>query len=157
SLAKWSSASVRRAERLHEASQNQPRKGKTMRSRKQLLAHLGIQHPVVQAPMAGVSTPRLAAAVSEAGGLGSLGIGASTAAQARQMIEETRALTPKPFTVNVFCHAPARRDPAREAAWLQHLAPLFAEAGAQVPAALDEIYKTFVDDEATFDVLLELR
>jgi nitronate monooxygenase len=128
-----------------------------MSTSRQFLAQLGIQYPIVQAPMAGVSTPRLAAAVSNAGGLGSLGIGASTAAQARQMIEETGALTTKPFNVNVFCHAPARRDPAREAAWLQHLAPLFAEAGAQVPTALDEIYKTFLEDEATFEVLLELR
>ena len=49
--------------------------------------------PIIQAPMAGVSTPRLAAAVSNAGGLGSLGLGASSAAQARAMIEETQALT----------------------------------------------------------------
>lgn len=123
----------------------------------QFLARLNLQYPIIQAPMAGVSTPRLAAAVSNAGGLGSLGMGASTADQARQMIEETRALTPKPFNVNVFCHAPARRDPARESAWLQHLAPLFAEVGAPLPRALDEIYKTFLDDEAMFEVLLKLR
>lgn len=123
----------------------------------QFLARLNIQYPIIQAPMAGVSTPRLAAAVSNAGGLGSLGIGASTAAQAQQMIEETRALTTKPFNVNVFCHAPARRDAARESAWLQHLAPLFAEVGAPVPRVLDEIYKTFLDDDATFEVLLKLR
>lgn len=128
-----------------------------MSTSKHFFAQLGIQHPIVQAPMAGVSTPRLAAAVSNAGGLGSLGIGASTAAQARQMIEETRALTMKPFNVNVFCHVPAQRDPAREAAWLQYLAPMFAEVGAQVPTALDEIYKTFLEDDATFEVLLELR
>src|SRR5437870_11341572 len=115
-----------------------------MSTSKHCIAQLGIQRRIVQAPMAGVSTPRLAAAVSSAGGLGSLGIGASTAAQARQMIEETRALTMKPFNVNVFCHVPAQRNPAREAAWLQHLAPLFAEVGAQVPTALDEIYTTFL-------------
>lgn len=128
-----------------------------MNSCEQLCALLRIQHPIVQAPMAGVSTPRLAAAVSNAGGLGSLGIGASTAEQARRMIEETRALTAQPFNVNVFCHAPARRDPAREQAWLQHLAPLFAEFGVQLPTALDEIYTTFLQDDATFDALLELR
>ncbi|HEY0202039.1 MAG TPA: nitronate monooxygenase [Burkholderiaceae bacterium] len=128
-----------------------------MRSPEQLCALLGVQYPIVQAPMAGVSTPALAAAVSNAGALGSLGIGASTAAQARQMIEETRALTAKPFNVNVFCHAPARRNPAREAAWLRYLAPLFAEAGAEVPTALDEIYQTFLEDDATFEVLLALR
>ncbi|MDT1894308.1 nitronate monooxygenase, partial [Acinetobacter baumannii] len=63
-------------------------------------AQLSIAHPIIQAPMAGTATPRLAAAVSNAGGLGSLGIGASTAAQARAMIEETRALTARPINVN---------------------------------------------------------
>src|SRR3954467_8597542 len=98
-----------------------------------LTRKLGIIVPVIQAPMAGVSTPELAAAVSNAGGLGSVGIGASTAAQSRQMIEKVQALTDKPFNVNVFCHAPAERDAAREAAWLAHLAPFFAEFGSPVP------------------------
>ncbi|TCF98598.1 2-nitropropane dioxygenase [Paraburkholderia strydomiana] len=120
-------------------------------------ARLGVQYPIIQAPMAGVATPRLAAAVSNAGGLGSLGLGASTTAQAGKMIEETRALTNLPFNVNVFCHGAAQRDVARESAWLQHLAPLFAESGIDVPASLDEIYKTFVGDEETFNMLLEQR
>ncbi|GAA2904121.1 nitronate monooxygenase [Streptosporangium fragile] len=59
--------------------------------------------PVVQAPMAGgASTPELAAAVSEAGGLGFLAAGYKTAAQMRQEIERTRELTSRPFGVNVF-------------------------------------------------------
>ncbi|MFM0736471.1 nitronate monooxygenase [Paraburkholderia xenovorans] len=119
------------------------------------IARLGIEFPIIQAPMAGVSTPQLAAAVSNAGGLGSLGIGASTAEQARKMIDETRGLTREPFNVNVFCHVRAERDVARETAWLTYLAPLFAEAGIEPPAALDEIYKTFLDDDATFDLLIE--
>ncbi|WP_204315042.1 nitronate monooxygenase, partial [Klebsiella pneumoniae] len=41
------------------------------------LDRFGLAHPIVQAPMAGVSTPELAAAVSNAGGLGSIGLGAS--------------------------------------------------------------------------------
>ena len=73
------------------------------------------------------------------------------------MIAETRALTDKPFNVNVFCHAPAQRDAAREAAWVQHLAPLFAEVGATPPDALNEIYRTFVNDDAALQMLLELR
>lgn len=120
-------------------------------------SQLSIQYPIIQAPMAGTATPRLAAAVSNAGALGSLGIGASTAAQARAMIEETRALTDKPINVNVFCHAPARRDAGVEAAWLAHLAPLFDEAGAALPASLEEIYRTFNDDEESFRMLLALR
>ena len=120
-------------------------------------SQLGVEHPVIQAPMAGVGTPRLAAAVSNAGALGSLGIGASTAAQARAMIEETRALTSRPINVNVFCHVPARRDAAVESAWLAHLAPLFEETGATLPSSLAEIYRTFNDDEESFQVLLDLR
>jgi nitronate monooxygenase len=104
-----------------------------------LLARLGLRHPIFQAPMAGVSTPRLAAAVSNAGGLGALGIGASTAAQARAMIEETFALTDRPFNVNVFCHAPAPDDPAGDAAWLAHLAPRFQALGLTPPAAAGDL------------------
>ncbi|MCO8163700.1 nitronate monooxygenase [Pseudomonas sp. 21LCFQ010] len=119
-------------------------------------ARLGT-HPIIQAPMAGVATPELAAAVSNAGALGSLGIGASTVAQARQMIEQTQALTARPFNVNVFCHAPAVRDAAREQAWLRHLQPLFDEFAAEPPTALAEIYKSFAADDQLFEMLLDTR
>ncbi|CAG2154409.1 Nitronate monooxygenase [Cupriavidus yeoncheonensis] len=120
-----------------------------------LLSLLNIATPIIQAPMAGVSTPAMAAAVSEAGGLGSLGVGAMDADGARKAIRETRALTGKPFNVNLFCHAPAVADAAREKAWLDYLAPRFAEYGATAPASLREIYKTFLADEAMFHMLLE--
>jgi len=128
-----------------------------MNSREKLLKQLGIAHPIVQAPMAGVSTPQLAAAVTNSGALGSLGIGASTAAQAREMIEQTQALTSGPFNVNVFCHQPARRDAEMEAGWVKHLAPLFAEAGIEPPDSLNEIYTSFIEDDETLEVLLELK
>src|SRR5471032_1838554 len=91
----------------------------------ELLRLLDVQHPIIQAPMVGVSTPQLAAAVSNAGALGSIGLGASNAQQAREMIQATRALTDKPFNANLFCHVPAVADAAREGQWLAHLAPLF--------------------------------
>ncbi|MFF7710800.1 nitronate monooxygenase [Pseudomonas sp. NPDC007930] len=122
-----------------------------------LLELLQITHPIIQAPMVGVSTPALAAAVSNAGGLGSLGLGASTPAQARAMIEATRALTPLPFNVNLFCHAPVRFDQARNAAWLAHLGELFAELGGQPPQALKEIYTSFLADGAMLEMLLEVK
>ncbi|KAF1052535.1 MAG: Nitronate monooxygenase [Stenotrophomonas maltophilia] len=118
---------------------------------------LGISVPIIQAPMVGVSTPRLAAAVSEAGALGSIGLGASNAEQARALIRETRALTARPFNVNLFCHAPAQADAAREARWLEHLRPLFAEFGAPPPSGLREIYRSFIDDTDLLQVLLEER
>ena len=75
-----------------------------------LLELLDIQWPIIQAPMAGVGTPALAAAVSNAGGLGSLGVGATNADGARQMIAEFRALSARSLNVNVFCHKPAKLD-----------------------------------------------
>jgi nitronate monooxygenase len=119
--------------------------------------HLDIRYPIIQAPMAGVSTPALAAAVSNAGGLGSLGIGASTTTQAHTMITQTQALTPHPFNVNVFCHAPAKRDAESESQWLAYLAPLFAAEGASPPSTLNEIYTSFLDDPQTQKMLLDTR
>lgn len=121
------------------------------------MARLGMRHPIIQAPMAGTSTPALAAAVTEAGGLGSLGIGASGTEQARQQIVQTRALTSGAFNVNLFCHRPARADAQREAAWLAHLAPEFARFGATPPATLNEIYATAVGNAALQAMLLQER
>lgn len=103
---------------------------------------LKIRYPIIQAPMAGVSTPALAASVSNAGGLGSLGIGASSVAKARSMILETQSLTALPFNVNVFCHSPSRRDGNAEAAWINHFSVFFEEFGAR--AMLLELRPTFV-------------
>ncbi|MBA3871412.1 MAG: nitronate monooxygenase [Anaerolineae bacterium] len=119
-----------------------------------LLHLLNVQFPIVQAPMVGVSTPQLAAAVSNAGALGSIALGASTTQQAQEMIQATRALTDKPFNVNLFCHRPAVANPVREATWLTHLAPFFAEFGTQPPASLTESYKSFLANETMLDMLL---
>ncbi|WP_236200297.1 NAD(P)H-dependent flavin oxidoreductase [Pseudomonas pseudonitroreducens] len=118
---------------------------------------LGIQHPIIQAPMVGVSTPALAAAVSNAGGLGSIGLGASSATQARALLEQTRALTDKPLNLNLFCHRPAVADAVREAAWLEHLRPLFAEFDAQPPQQISEIYRSFLADPDMLEFLIEAR
>src|SRR3954468_19453516 len=107
--------------------------------------------------MAGVSTPAMAAAVSGAGGLGSLGVGAVEAGAARALIREVRALTGRPFNVNVFCHRPAAAIPDREAAWLARLAPVFARYGAAPPRELREVYRSFVEDDAMLAMLLEER
>jgi nitronate monooxygenase len=120
-----------------------------------LLKQLGIGTPIIQAPMAGVSTPALAAAVSNAGGLGSLGVGATNAEGARKVIRETRELTDKPFNINVFCHRPAKANAAVDKTWLEWLAPLFAQYDAKPPQTLSEIYTSFVVDEAMLKVFLE--
>lgn len=120
-----------------------------------LLARLNLTVPVIQAPMVGVSTPALAAAVANAGGLGSLGLGASTVEQARSMIAQARQLTTGPLNCNLFCHQPAVPQPALEAQWLGQLAPLFAEFQASPPAALREIYRSFLGDHAMLALLVE--
>lgn len=120
-----------------------------------LLRLLNIAHPIIQAPMVGVSTPELAAAVSNAGALGSIGLGASSPEQAQTLIQSTRALTDKPFNVNLFCHRPPVADEAREAAWLAYLAPYFAEFGAQPPTTLKSGYDTFLGNQPMFDMLLQ--
>ena len=122
-----------------------------------LLRTLGIGLPIIQAPMAGVSTPAMAAAVSNAGGLGSIGVGASNAETARQMIAAVRAASDRPFNVNVFCHRPSVADAAREAAWLARLAPEFGKYGENPPSRLREIYTSFVEDDAMLVVLVEER
>ena len=112
--------------------------------------------PLVQAPMAGVSTPLLAASVSEAGGLGSIGVGATDAAGARAMIEEVRGRTGRPFNVNLFVHGSPQANPVREQAWLESLAPLFAEFDAVPPTRLRTIYKSFADDPDMVATLVDL-
>jgi len=97
------------------------------------LRKLGIGLPILQAPMAGVSTPEMAAAVSSAGGLGSIGVGSMDAETTRQMILTVRSGTDRPFNVNVFCHRPASAAPAKEAAWLSRLQPEFARHRANSP------------------------
>ncbi len=64
----------------------------------------GIDHPLIQAPMAGVATPGLAAAVSNAGGLGSLGSAALAPEALLRQVDELRSLTDRPFNLNFFCH-----------------------------------------------------
>ncbi|HWH70351.1 MAG TPA: nitronate monooxygenase, partial [Candidatus Sulfotelmatobacter sp.] len=67
---------------------------------------LGIELPVIQAPMAGVQGSALAVAVSNAGGLGSLPGGMLSLEALRKELTSIRAQTSKPFNVNFFCHTP---------------------------------------------------
>jgi len=123
----------------------------------ELLSLLAIDHPIIQAPMAGVSTPAMAAAVSNAGALGSLGVGATNTAGARAMIEAARALTSRSLNINVFCHRPAARDAAIERAWIERLRPELERFGATPPAQLSEIYTSFIEDDAMLALLVETR
>ena len=120
-----------------------------------LLERLSVSLPIIQDPMAGTSTPEMAAEVSNTGALGSIAVGATDAAGAQAMIEKVRAQTDRAFNVNLFVHAPPRRDPVREAAWIGALTPLFEAEHATPPAELREIYTSFAEDDAMLRLLIE--
>ena len=104
------------------------------RQTSRLLELLGIELPILLAPMAGPGTPELAIAVSEAGGLGGLPCAMSTAEQVRRDLGVIRQRTARPVNVNFFCHAQPVPDAAREAAWKARMAGYFGELGLD-PAA----------------------
>lgn len=95
---------------------------------------LGIELPIIQAPMAGVQGSALAVAVSNAGGLGSLPCAMLGVDAIREELAAIRAQTAKPFNVNFFCHAPPTPDAVREAAWRSVLAPFYGEFGIDAGA-----------------------
>ena len=123
----------------------------------EFLDQIGISIPVLQAPMAGVSTPALAAAVTNAGGLGALGLGADTVESAARAVTATRALTSGPIHLNVFCHAPAVPNARVEQNWIARLAPEFARYGAEAPAQLREIYQSFTANPGMLRLLLDTK
>lgn len=123
----------------------------------EFLASLSLTVPVFQAPMAGTSTPAMAAAVSEAGGLGALGLGAMTPDLAAKAIAETQALTDRPINVNFFCYRPSPPDSIRSQAWISRTTPLFEEFGVAPPTELQEIYASFRVDDRMLDVVLAAR
>ncbi|TVL91891.1 nitronate monooxygenase [Streptomyces sp. SAJ15] len=81
------------------------------------------RYPIVQAPMAGgASCPRLAAAVSDAGGLGFLAAGYKTPEAMYEEIKQLRAQTERPFGVNLFMPQPAAADPSAVEVYSEQLA-----------------------------------
>ena len=94
---------------------------------------LGIDVPIVQAPMAGSSASALAIAVSAAGGLGSLPCATLPPDSVRHEVAAIRAATDRPFALNFFCHAAPSPDATDLSAWLDRLAPYFDELGAERP------------------------
>ena len=95
---------------------------------------LGIDLPIVQAPMAGSSGSALVIAVAQAGGLGSLPCALLDAEQVRAEVGRIRAAVSAPFSLNFFCHTEPADDPARMRHWLDRLAPYAAELGVPLAA-----------------------
>jgi nitronate monooxygenase len=99
-----------------------------------------LRHPIVLAPLAGgPSTPALAAAVSDAGGLGFLAAGYRTGEATRGAIQELRGLTDAPFGVNLFVPTAAEVDGTALAAYLERLEAEARRYGVEVgPPRLDD-------------------
>jgi len=123
---------------------------------RELLDLIGIDLPIIQAPMAGANGSAMAIAVSEAGGLGSLPCAMLDAAKVRAEIGVIRQQTAKPVNVNFFCHKPAVTDPDRDAAWKRHLSTYYEELGldtsASAPAASRAPF-----DEAMCEIVEDLK
>ena len=99
---------------------------------------LGVELPLIQAPMAGVQGSALAVAVSSAGGLGSLPCALLALDAIKSELSAIRAQTSRPFNVNFFCHPAPPPDPGREASWRATLSRYYAECGidaASLPPA----------------------
>jgi nitronate monooxygenase len=111
------------------------------------------QHPIVQAPMAGgATTPELVAAVSNAGGLGSLAGGLLSPDKLRHEIGKIRTLTARPFNVNLFVLKPIQATPEELQAALKRLHPIRTELGLP-PATLPSQFSQ--DFAAQLEVLIE--
>ena len=93
---------------------------------------LNIEKPVIQGPMAWISTAPLVAAVSNAGGLGVLGVGFAPESFIREQIAETRKLTDKPFGMNVIMIPPNMR--IRSQVWIRSFAKNILISGIALDA-----------------------
>jgi nitronate monooxygenase len=122
---------------------------------RRLLDLLKIEHPIVQAPMAGHVGPDMPMAVSGAGGLGSFPCALLTPAQVRDQVPKIRPRSPKPINLNFFCNAIPQRDEAIETAWRQRLAHYYTELGVDPPASPTRTRAPF--DAEMCEVAIELK
>jgi nitronate monooxygenase len=109
---------------------------------------LGVELPIIQAPMAGVQGSALAIAVANAGGLGSLPCAMLSADQMRAELSAIRSQTTKPYNVNFFCHSQSAPDPEREALWRAELAPYYKELGIATDAVVKSSGRAPFSEEA---------
>jgi nitronate monooxygenase len=121
----------------------------------ELLKKLGIEHPIIQGPFGGgPSTPELTAAVSNAGGLGSLGAAYQTPDQITETIRRIRALTDRPFQVNLFAGGWQTDVQFNPAPMLEVLSEIHATLGLPAPQAPQPSPDPF---PAQFEALLDAR
>lgn len=121
---------------------------------RRILDLLGIELPIIQAPMAGANLSDMVIAVSEAGGLGSLPCALLSPDKAREELSRIRQKTSKPVNVNFFCHRAPVFDAGREAAWKLRLKDYYLELGLDpdmptppsTRAPFDETFLSLVEE-----------
>ena len=116
---------------------------------------LGIDLPVIQAPMAGVQDEALAIAVSHAGGMGSMPCALLDDARLLTALRRFASLE-RPINLNFFCHAMAEPEPAHEVRWRNALAPYYREFGITPPERTTVVARRPID-AGTVDVLEPFR
>ena len=123
---------------------------------RRLLDLFGIEHPIVQAPMAGISSPQMAVAAAQAGGLGSIAAAMLTPDTLRSELQIAQQGTGRSLNVNFFVHKPPVQDAAREANWRRRLEAYYREFGLSVDAATGGPARAPFN-EAMCDIVLEYR
>ncbi len=117
---------------------------------------IGIEHPIIVAPMAGAMDWELGAAVAEAGGLGAIPCAMLNAETAREHVRKYRELSSKPFMLAFFTYTPPERDNKREADWRNSLAPYYAELGLDPNMSIPSPQRTPFTDEHC-DMVVEIK
>ncbi|AIS12687.1 2-nitropropane dioxygenase [Pseudomonas chlororaphis subsp. aurantiaca] len=112
-----------------------------------ILDLLGIELPIIQAPMTGATTTAMVIAAAQAGALGSLPCAMLSPEQIRQDVQSIRQATSAPLNLNFFCHQNPTPDPEREIRWKNALEPYYRELGADFEAP------TPVSSRAPFDAV----
>ncbi|AIC20535.1 2-nitropropane dioxygenase [Pseudomonas chlororaphis] len=112
-----------------------------------ILDLLGIELPIIQAPMAGATTTAMVIAAAQAGALGSLPCAMLSPEQIRQDVQSIRQATSAPLNLNFFCHQNPTPDPEQEIRWKNALEPYYRELGADFEAP------TPVSSRAPFDAV----
>ncbi|MFK2904412.1 nitronate monooxygenase [Dyella ginsengisoli] len=109
---------------------------------------LGIEHPVLLAPMAGAADETLAIAVARAGALAALPCAMLDAPTVAAQVGRFRAAVDAPLQLNFFCHESPPDDPARDVRWRQRLAPYYAELDLPPDATLSTVQRRPFDAAA---------
>ena len=121
-----------------------------------ILDLLGIELPIIQAPMAGATLSSMVIAASNAGGLGSMPAAMLSTEQLREELKTIRQHTQRPINVNFFCHQPPMADEQRALEWKNLLQPYYQELRADFEAPTP-VSNRAPFDNATCEVIEALR